>query len=144
MNKSRTEYFDAVYLSPHKFVGGPGSSGILVINKKIYDDTLPPTVSGGGTVSYVSPYAYDYIDNVQLREMAGTPGIIQIFKAALIMELKDLIGMDKIEEKEKYYTKKVFQRLMSIENVEILGPPDTNNRLPIFSIKIKHRINIYT
>jgi selenocysteine lyase/cysteine desulfurase len=138
MNKNEKEYFDAIYLAPHKLVGGPGSSGILVINKRIYDHSLPPTVSGGGTVSYVSPYAYDYIDNVQLREMAGTPGIIQIFKAALIMELKDLIGMDKIEEKEKYYTKKVFQRLMSIENVEILGPFDTNSRLPIFSIKIKH------
>ena len=79
MNKSKTQYFDAVYLAPHKFVGGPGSSGILVINKRVYDNSLPPTVSGGGTVSYVSPYAYDYIDNVQLREMAGTPGILQIF-----------------------------------------------------------------
>jgi selenocysteine lyase/cysteine desulfurase len=139
MNKSRTEYFDAVYLSPHKFVGGPGSSGILVINKKIYDDTLPPTVSGGGTVSYVSPYAYDYIENVQLREMAGTPGILQIFKAALAIELKDLIGLKGIEEKERYYTNKAFQRLKSAENIEILGPSDENNRLPIFSIKIKHK-----
>jgi hypothetical protein len=111
----------------------------LVINKKIYDDTLPPTVSGGGTVSYVSPYAYDYIENVQLREMAGTPGILQIFKAALAIELKDLIGLKGIEEKERYYTNKAFQRLKSAENIEILGPSDENNRLPIFSIKIKHK-----
>jgi len=138
MNKSKTGYFDAVYLAPHKFVGGPGSSGILVINKRVYDNSLPPTVSGGGTVSYVSPYAYDYIDNVQLREMAGTPGILQIFKAALVMELKDLTGLKSIEEKEKYYTEKVFKRLSSIENVEVLGPADINIRLPIFSIKIKH------
>lgn len=138
MNKSKTEYFDAVYLSPHKFIGGPGSSGILVINKRIYDDTLPPTVSGGGTVSYVSPYAYDYLENVQLREMAGTPGILQIFKAALVMELKDIIGLKNIEEKERYYTKKVFQKLKSIENIELLGPSVVYNRLPIFSIKIKH------
>ncbi|NLK64973.1 MAG: aminotransferase class V-fold PLP-dependent enzyme [Tissierellia bacterium] len=139
MNRSKTEFFDAIYLAPHKFIGGPGSSGILVINKRIYDDTIPPTVSGGGTVSYVSPYAYDFIENVQLREMAGTPGILQIFKAALVMELKDLIGLKHIEEKEKYYTKKVLRRLKSIRNIEILGPSDENNRLPIFSIKIKHK-----
>jgi len=139
MNKNKKEYYDAIYLAPHKFAGGPGSSGILVINKRIYDNSLPPTVSGGGTVSFVSPYTYDYIDNVQLREMAGTPGILQIFKAALVMELKDLIGLDKIEEIEKYYTKKVFQRLSSIKNMEVLGPADINNRLPIFSLKIKHK-----
>jgi len=139
MNKSSKEFFDAVYLAPHKFLGGTGSSGILVINERIYDTTLPPTVSGGGTVSYVSPYAYDYIDNVELREMAGTPGILQIFKAALVMELKDIIGMDKIRAKEKYYTGKVLNKLKSIENIEILGPSDEKNRLPIFSIKIKHR-----
>ena len=139
MNKNDVEYFDAIYLAPHKFVGGPGSSGILVINEKIYDNSLPPTVSGGGTVSYVSPYAYDYIHNVELREMAGTPGILQIFKAALVMELKGLIGFDNIEQKEKYYTKKVLQRLKLNENIEILGPCDENNRLPIFSIKIKHK-----
>lgn len=139
MNKSDTQYFDAIYLAPHKFLGGPGSSGILVINERIYDDSLPPTVSGGGTVSYVSPYAYDYIHNVEVREMAGTPGILQIIKAALVMELKDLIGTDKIEEKEKYYTKKVLEKLKSVENIELLGPSDENNRLPIFSIKIKHK-----
>jgi selenocysteine lyase/cysteine desulfurase len=139
MNKSKTEYFDAIYLAPHKFAGGPGSSGILVINKRIYDNSLPPTVSGGGTVSFISPYAHDYIDNVQLREMAGTPGILQIFKAALVMELKDFIGLDKIEKIEKYYTEKVFQRLSSIKNIEVLGPADINNRLPIFSLKIKHK-----
>ena len=139
MNKNKKEYYDAIYLAPHKFAGGPGSSGILVINKRIYDNSLPPTVSGGGTVSFVSPYTYDYIDNVQLREMAGTPGILQIFKAALVMELKDFIGLDKIEKIEKYYTEKVFQRLSSIKNIEVLGPADINNRLPIFSLKIKHK-----
>ena len=138
MNKSNKEFFDAVYLAPHKFVGGPGSSGILVINERMYDNTLPPTVSGGGTVSYVSPYAHDYINNVELREMAGTPGILQIFKAALVIELKDLIGLDNIEAKEKYYTGKVLNRLKLIENIEILGPSGEKNRLPIFSIKIKH------
>nr|HRC80649.1 aminotransferase class V-fold PLP-dependent enzyme [Sedimentibacter sp.] len=66
------------------------------------------------------------------------PGILQIFKAALVMELKDIIGLKNIEEKERYYTKKVFQKLKSIENIEVLGPSGEHKRLPIFSIKIKH------
>jgi len=139
MNKSVNAYFDAIYLSPHKFLGGPGTSGILVINKRIYDNTIPPTVSGGGTVRYVSSFSHDYIKDVEEREMAGTPGIIQIIKAALAIELKNLIGLDNIELKEKCYMRKVFNRLKTNPNIEILGPCDENKRLPIFSIKIKHK-----
>lgn len=139
MNKSSREYFDAVYVAPHKFIGGPCSSGILVINKRLYDSTIPPTVSGGGTVTYVSPYAYDYINNAEEREMAGTPGIIQILRAALVIELKEFIGLDKIEQQEKNYTKKVFERFRGNSNLEILGPKDAENKLPIFSIKFKHK-----
>lgn len=139
MNKSRMEYFDAVYIAPHKFIGGPGSSGILVINEKVYDNSIPPTVSGGGTVTYVSPYAYDYINNVEEREMAGTPGIIQTLRAALAIELKDYLGLKNIEQKEKYYTKKVFERLSKNNNIEILGPRDADSRLPIFSIKLRYK-----
>lgn len=139
MNKSEKEYFDAVYLAPHKFLGGPQSTGILVFNKKLYDNSNPPTVSGGGTVKYVSPYGYDYIGNVEEREMVGTPGIIQIFRAALVFELKNLIGINNIEKKEKYYAKKVFDRLNKNQNIEILGPSKENERLPIFSIMIKYQ-----
>lgn len=138
MNKSNTEYFDAVYIAPHKFIGGPGSSGILVINKKVYDGSIPPTVAGGGTVSFVSPYAYDFINSVEDREMAGTPGIIQILRSALVIELKDYIGLENIEQKERHYTQKVLERLSKNKNIEILGPKDADNRLPIFSIKFKH------
>lgn len=139
MNNSDKSYFDAIYIAPHKFLGGPGTSGILVINKKLYDKTIPPTVSGGGTVNYVSSVAQDYINNVEEREMAGTPGIMQVIKAALAIELKDLVGIDNIVLKEKYYTKKVLNRLKTNSNIEILGPLDENNRLPIISIKIKHK-----
>jgi len=139
MNKSEKSYFDAIYLAPHKFLGGPGTSGILVINKKLYDKTIPPTVAGGGTVNYVSSFGQDYINNVEEREMAGTPGIIQIIKAALAIELKNLIGIDNIEVKEKYYTQKIIYRLKTNSNIEILGPTDENNRLPIISIKIMHK-----
>lgn len=136
MNKSSDEFLDAVYVAPHKWIGGTGASGLLILNERLYDSNLPPTVSGGGTVSYVSAYGHDYISNPELREMAGTPGIIQLFKAALAIELKDFTGTEKIEDKEKYYTKKVLDRLKSNPNIEILGPAD-ENRMPIFSIKIK-------
>lgn len=139
MNKSENEYFDAIYFSPHKFLGGPGSCGILVINKRIYDNKIPPTVSGGGTVNYVSSFAHDYIKDAEEREIAGTPGIMQIIRAALAIELKNSVGTDNIESKEKYYTIKVLNRLKMNQNIEILGPLDENNRLPIFSIKIKHK-----
>lgn len=136
MNKSTVEYFDGVYVAPHKWLGGTGSCGLLVLNERLYDSNLPPTVSGGGTVSYVSSYGHDYITNPEVREMAGTPGIVQLFKAALAIELKDFIGMEEIERKEKFYTKMVLDRLKTIPNIEILGP-DHENRMPIFSIKIK-------
>jgi selenocysteine lyase/cysteine desulfurase len=137
MNKGNNEFIDAIYVAPHKWLGGTGASGLLVLNERLYDSNLPPTVSGGGTVSYVSEYAHDYISNPETREMAGTPGIMQLFKAALAIELKDFTGTEKIEDKEKYYTKKVLDRLKSNPNIEILGPAD-ENRMPIFSIKIKH------
>jgi selenocysteine lyase/cysteine desulfurase len=132
MNKNEKSYFDAVYFSPHKFIGGPGSCGILVINEKLYDKTIPPTLSGGGTVSYVSSFAQDYVSDVEEREMAGTPGIIQTIKAALSVELKNLIGIENIESMERYYTKKVVERLKKINNIKILGRLDENIMLPIF------------
>ncbi len=139
MNKSDKEYFDAVFFSPHKFLGGPGSSGILVINKEVYDNTIPPTVSGGGTVEYVSSFAQDYIQEAEEREMSGTPGIMQIIRAALVIELKNLVGIKNIESIEKYYTEKAFNRLHSNPNIKILGPTDINDRLPIFSIMIRYK-----
>ena len=95
MNYSDVSYFDAIYLSPHKFLGGPGSSGLLVINKKIYDNHMAPTVAGGGTVDYVSSFGYDFTSDPESREKAGTPGILQILKTCLAMELKAEIGIEK-------------------------------------------------
>lgn len=139
MNKSDSEYFDGVYIAPHKFLGGPQSVGILVINKNLYDNSIPPTVAGGGTVKYVSPYGHDFIGNVEEREMAGTPGIIQLFRASLAMELKNEIGLENIESKEKYYAHKIFKRFKKNNNIEILGPSEKIDRIPIFSTMIKYK-----
>lgn len=139
MNHSETSYFDAVYFSPHKFIGGPGAAGILVVNKAVYDKALPPTVSGGGTVSYVSSFAHDYVDSVEEREKAGTPGILQVIRAALAIELKDAVGIDAIEEKEAYYTAKVLNRFANNPAIEILGPKDADKRISIVSIMIRYK-----
>jgi selenocysteine lyase/cysteine desulfurase len=92
--------YDAVFLSPHKFLGGPGSSGVLVFNERLYASDLPPSVAGGGTVDYVSPDDQDFIADVEEREKAGTPGVLQIMKAALALQVKDRVGVDRIEARE--------------------------------------------
>ncbi|MBT8063768.1 MAG: aminotransferase class V-fold PLP-dependent enzyme, partial [Gammaproteobacteria bacterium] len=74
---------DAVFISPHKFLGGPGASGVLVFNKRIYHSDLPPSVSAGGTVDYVGPTSQDFIADIEEREKAGTPGVLQILKAGM-------------------------------------------------------------
>jgi selenocysteine lyase/cysteine desulfurase len=139
MNKDDQSYFDAVYLSPHKFLGGPGSAGLLVLNKKLYDHSAAPTVAGGGTVDYVSSEGYDFIDDVEAREMAGTPGILQIIKAALAVELKEVIGIETIEQVEEKYTKHAFDLLGKDKNIEILGPNEPDKRISIFSFNIKYK-----
>ena len=92
---------DAVFLSPHKFLGGPGSSGVLVFNERLYNRELPPSVGGGGTVAYVSPEDQDFIADIEERERAGTPGVLQTLKAALALELKSRIGVERIEAREQ-------------------------------------------
>jgi len=138
MNKDKESYFDAVYLSPHKFIGGPGSSGILVINSKLYDLNIPPTEVGGGTVDYVSEFGHDYLKDIEEREKAGTPGILQIMKAALSMQLKREIGLDVIEEIEEKYINKFIKRFANNENIEILGPLDSKRKIAIISFMIKY------
>ncbi|MGB5511736.1 MAG: aminotransferase class V-fold PLP-dependent enzyme, partial [Woeseiaceae bacterium] len=87
---------DAVFISPHKFLGGPGSSGILVFNERIYDRDLPPSVSAGGTVDYVGMQGQDFIRHIEEREKAGTPGVLQTLKAGLVFQIKDEVGVDVI------------------------------------------------
>ncbi len=139
MNYSDVSYFDAIYLSPHKFLGGPGSSGLLVINKKIYDKHMAPTVAGGGTVDYISSFGYDFTSDPESREKAGTPGILQILKACLAMELKAEIGIEKIDTIERQYIAIVMGHLAENSNIEILGPHDPNKRISILSFNIKYK-----
>lgn len=128
---------DAIFVSPHKFLGGPGSSGVLVFNDRIYHQELPPSVSAGGTVDYVGPENQDFIANIEEREKAGTPGVLQTLKAGLVFQIKDAVGVDCIEEREREFTGRAMDEWAAHENIEILGNPDPCCRVAIISFNIK-------
>lgn len=142
MNKDEDSYFDAIFFSPHKFLGGPGSSGILVFREELYRKDLPPTAAGGGTVDYVGFHVQDYSKDIETREMAGTPPILQTIKAALVMDLKEKIGVERIERIEAEYTKDFLSRLKQMPNIEMLGRVDPEEKIPIISFNIRHRDRI--
>ncbi len=136
MNRDEESFFDAVFFSPHKFLGGPGSSGVLLFNKRIYRSDLPPTFAAGGTVDYVGHTVHDFIVDIEEREKAGTPGTLQLMKAALAMELKQAIGLDQIEKREHDYISQAIKRLSAHRNVEILGKADPDHQIAILSFNL--------
>jgi len=128
---------DAIFVSPHKFLGGPGSSGVLVFNERIYHRELPPSVSAGGTVDYVGPDDQDYIKHVEEREKAGTPGVLQTLKAGLVFQIKDRVGVDVINRREHELTCRAMSSWGEDENIEILGNPDPTSRVGIISFNVR-------
>ena len=128
---------DAVFISPHKFVGGPGANGILVFNKRCYHAELPPSVAGGGTVDYVGPQDHDFIKDIETRENAGTPGILQTLKAALVFQIKQAVGDAVIEQREMQYLCRAFSRWADHPNIEIMGNSDPHRRIGIVSFNLK-------
>jgi len=138
MNNDSDTFFDAIFISPHKFVGGPGSSGILIFNERVYNLALSPTSAGGGTVDFVSSTTVDYSKDIETRERAGTPGVLQTIKAALAIDLKDAIGIDNIKSKELEYSTRALERLSKHSKIKILGPIDPKNRISTVSFTIKH------
>ena len=142
MSPSPVEYegdasLDAIFISPHKFLGGPGSSGILVFNEHLYHRELPPTVSAGGTVDYVSLNNQDFISQIEEREKPGTPGVLQVLKAAMVFEIKDNVTTTRIEKREHQLLEKIFNRWLGNANIEILGNQDPAKRVGIISFNIK-------
>lgn len=136
MHHDEESYFDAIYFSPHKFLGGPGSSGVLVFHEGIYRSDLAPTVSGGGTVNYVWDTGQDYIPDIETREKAGTPGILQTLRASIAMELKESLGLERISVREEDLMRRGLVRLGEHPAIEIIGPKDPEKRMAIVSFNI--------
>lgn len=134
--ENEDEYLDAITFSPHKFLGGPGTSGVLIFNKKLYKNLVPDN-PGGGTVSYTNPWGdHDYIDDIETREDGGTPGFLQAIKIALSIELKEKMGVQNILDREHELTDIIFKKLATIANLKILAPNHTD-RLGVISFYIE-------
>ncbi|SOE16571.1 selenocysteine lyase/cysteine desulfurase [Hoeflea halophila] len=125
---------DAVVLSPHKFVGGPQASGLLILRHDAVR-AEKPTIPGGGTVRFVSPTGHDYSRNVEAREEAGTPNVIGDLRAALCLLVKAEIGQDYITSRNRENCRKAMQAWGSHPNIQLLGNL-VCERLPIFSFRL--------
>ncbi|MDY2586802.1 aminotransferase class V-fold PLP-dependent enzyme [Winogradskyella aquimaris] len=131
----KDEQLDAIFFSPHKFLGGPGTSGVLVFNKKLYHNMVPDC-PGGGTVSWTNPWGeHKYIDNIEDREDGGTPGFLQTIKTALSIKLKEQMGVKNILEREHELIDIIFKKLKPIPNINILAGQH-QDRLGVISFYI--------
>jgi selenocysteine lyase/cysteine desulfurase len=137
MHRDERSYFDALYFSPHKFLGGPGSCGVLVFHEGIYRKDLPPTVGAGGTVDFVGFDGQAYSTDIEVREKPGTPGILQTLRAALAMELKEMLGPERIAAYESGLTRRVHAALAAHPCIELVGGVGPESRLPIFSFNVR-------
>jgi selenocysteine lyase/cysteine desulfurase len=127
-------YKDAVFLSPHKFLGGPGTPGVLAVRRDLVDNAVP-TVPGGGTVSYVYTGARHYIDDEAHREEAGTPAIVESIRAGLVFHLHRTVGIETIMEREAGFVRRAIASWRTNRAIEVLGDLD-GARLPIVSFLV--------
>ncbi|GLX79381.1 selenocysteine lyase [Thalassotalea insulae] len=127
---------DAIFFSPHKFLGGPGSSGVLVFNKALYHNKVPDH-PGGGTVTWTNPWGeHSFFHDIELREDGGTPGFLQCIRTALAIKLKDAMGVENIEQREQEITHYVMEQLAQNQQVVMLEP-NIKDRLAIVSFYVK-------
>jgi selenocysteine lyase/cysteine desulfurase len=127
---------DAVFISPHKMIGGPGTPGILVARKELFRNRVP-AVPGGGTVAYVNPTEHRYLDDIEHREEGGTPAIIESIRAGLVFQLKEAVGTEAIREREESFIRRAIESWEQSPNIEILGNHDAD-RLSIVSFVVRH------
>ena len=134
--EDKDAYLDAIFFSPHKFLGGPGTSGVLIFNKDLYHNMIPDN-PGGGTVNWTNPWGeHRYLDDIETREDGGTPGFLQTIKIALTIRLKEEMGIENIRLREEEINKHIFQELKSIDNLVLLAKRH-ENRLGVFSFYIE-------
>lgn len=128
--------FDAVFLSTHKLIGGPGTPGVLVAKKSLFTNRVPDVV-GGGTVSYVYQDGHDFHPDIEHREEGGTPAIVESIRAGLVFQLKAAVGVPEIRRREEDFVSRAIAAWSSTPNVEVLGSHDAE-RLSIVSFVIRH------
>mgnify|MGYP002681691746 FL=1 len=128
-------YKDAVVLSPHKFVGGPGTPGVLVIRRELLKNRVPDVV-GGGTVAYVNPTEHRFLDDPVHREEGGTPAIIESIRAGLVFQLKQAVGVATIKQHEESYWHRAVEAWSANPALQVLGNT-TCDRLSILSFVVR-------
>lgn len=133
-NDGNTDYKDAVFISPHKLIGGPGTPGVLVARLDLLTNAVP-AVPGGGTVQYVSPDHHRYIPDHEHREEGGTPAIIESIRAGLVFKLKGEVGVSRIRAIEHDFIRRAIESWQGNPNIRILGNPNAD-RLSIVSFVV--------
>lgn len=129
------EKLDAILFSPHKFLGGPGSPGVLIFDSSMYHNDVPDQ-PGGGTVDWTNPWGdYKYVDNIEVREDGGTPGFLQSIKAALCFRLKEQMGIQAMHQREEELLKRAFAGLDTVPGLKILAD-NIRDRLGVISFYV--------
>ena len=129
-------YKDAIFLSPHKLAGGPGSPGVLVAKRKLLRASVP-TVPGGGTIVFVSPGEQSYHPDPEVREEGGTPAIVESIRAGLAFALKEAVGADEIRRREHAMARRALRSWSANPRIEILGNTECE-RLAVISFGLRH------
>ena len=127
---------DAVFLSPHKFIGGPQTPGVLAVRRDLIRNRIP-TAPGGGTVAFVDPVGHRYLDDPVAREEGGTPAIVESIRAGLVFALKQAVGTDLIAAREETLWRRALRRWAANPGIEVLGNPHAA-RLSIVSVRVRH------
>jgi len=135
-------YLDGIFFSPHKFLGGPGSPGVVIFNSTLYHNRVPDN-PGGGTVIWTNRWSrHNYITDIEAREDGGTPGFLQSIKAAMAVKLKEEMGCENIKRREKELLTKAYARLKKMEGIRILaGDQEQTEKIGVVSFyheKIHH------
>jgi selenocysteine lyase/cysteine desulfurase len=133
-------YKDAVFVSPHKFVGGPGTPGVLVAKRWLMRNRVP-SVPGGGTILFVSPTGHSYHPDPAIREEGGTPAIVESIRAGLAFALKEAVGSDEIRRREHDFARRALRSWAANPDIEILGNPELE-RLAIVSLGLRHPLGL--
>ncbi len=129
-------YKDAIFISTHKLIGGPGTPGLLIARKDLFKNRVPG-VPGGGTVAFVNPSDHEYIADIEHREEGGTPAIVGSIRAGLVFQLKEAVGPSRIRGLEHILIREAIDSWKDNPDIEVLGNPDAD-RLSIVSFVIKH------